>query len=992
VGLNIISQNNTYICKLKTEETEMSTSLFRKNIEDIHVPILSGLGESGIVLTNQKDTVSDIPSIMFALETACNRFGANAVYFRYYSDRQTYIPQMYIFDFTDKFVSVSNRKEIHKKMWNGCQVPAYMIVEKTRISICSSRLTPSDSDKTLSDILSISAEYFKDFPSQELANGVFWETLENEKSFDFDQSATKDLIRGLKNVFHKFQSDSGLDRHVALRLLMQCLLIKYLEEREDSSTSGYFSKHYFKDNFGCEDFCSTIKKGNLLNLLDLLAKDFNGKIFEWNTYSQASARTAIQQTQVKELANYLDANIEDNQYLLWRRYSFSHLPVEVISSVYEELLTDSKDIVYTPEMIVSTLVDECMPIDKPQKNFKLIDVSCGSGIFLVKAYKRLVQWWRYEQWKQTGKLKKPSLDTLKNLLTNSVYGVDVEEDAINLSIFSLALAILDEVDLNPPTWEKLKFPNLSENIACKNFFEYVTNQEHHRLFDLVIGNPPFNLKKENGREPSRKDYFKGVKEQYGYQSPIQVPDENPALHFLCSSMSLLKDDSMLCMIQPSGPLLYQKDERFKASLFGEYNLLQVIDFTNLDDKLWGQRRVATAAVFMEKAKPDDTNVLHLIANRAFSNTHKLFLEFDHYDFHFVRKHDAIHNSHVWKANLLGGHRVARIIDIFAYQRTILDFLNSKKDAGWSSGEGFIEGKGPELDYITGKTYLDTNLFKGKHAQNVLGTCSVKNFHRSTSKDIFESPHLLIRKILKKDGLISCLYNEYVTFRNGIYAIHAPESEIEELKALSDYFERNGILLRFLIQAMSSRVGIIKVNSFYNEDIENLPYPEDTHSMALTEADAIIINDAIEYYSNPRKSSVHKKLYQEEMPIEDIPLFTDLFCKGFNTYASTKDKEFSLTKIIDAGDYFAVQLELREIGYRGYTIDNNKEIASYLKSVFPAQAKKLPIAHIQKIMKVYGKGVIVLVKPKQRRFWLQSIALRDSDDIFADNIKMLQAHV
>ena len=79
MGLNIISQNNTYICKLKTEETEMSTSLFRKNIEDIHVPILSGLGESGIVLTNQKDTVSDIPSIMFALETALNRFGASAV-------------------------------------------------------------------------------------------------------------------------------------------------------------------------------------------------------------------------------------------------------------------------------------------------------------------------------------------------------------------------------------------------------------------------------------------------------------------------------------------------------------------------------------------------------------------------------------------------------------------------------------------------------------------------------------------------------------------------------------------------------------------------------------------------------------------------------------------------------------------------------------------------------------------------------------------------
>ena len=966
----------------------MPTSLFRKNIEDIHVPILSGHRESGIVLKSQKDSVSDVPSIMFAFETACNRFGASAVYFRYYSDRQTYTPQMYIFDFTDKSISFSDRKEIHKKMWNGCQVPAYMIVEKTQISICSSRLTPSESDKNLSDILSISAEYFKDFPSQELANGVFWETLENEKSFDFDQSATKDLIRGLKNVFHKFQSDSGLDRHVALRLLMQCLLIKYLEEREDSSKSGYFSKHYFKDNFGCVDFCSTIKKGKLLNLLDLLAKDFNGKIFEWNTDSQVLARAAIQQTQVKELAKYLDANIEDNQYLLWRRYSFSHLPVEVISSVYEELLTDSKDIVYTPEMIVSTLVDECMPIDKPQENFKLIDVSCGSGIFLVKAYKRLVQWWRYEQWKQTGELKKPSLDTLKNLLTNSVYGVDVEEDAINLSIFSLALAILDEVDLNPPTWEKLKFPNLSENIACKNFFEYVTHQEHHRLFDLVIGNPPFNLKKENGREPSRKNYFKGAKEQYGYQSPIQVPDENPALHFLCSSMSLLKDGSMLCMIQPSGPLLYQKNEQFKASLFGEYNLLQVIDFTNLDDKLWGQRRVATAAVFMKKAKPDDANVLHLIANRAFSNTHKLFLEFDHYDFHFVRKYDAIHKSYVWKSNLLGGYRVQHLLDRMTSLRTVSDFLNSKKDSGWAAGEGFIEGKGDNLDYISGQTYLDTNSFKGDHSQNVLGICHVRSFHRSTSRDIFEAPHLLIRKILKNDGFIACLYNEYVTFRNGIYAIHAPKSEIGGLQALSDYFKNNGTLLRFLVQAMSSRVGVIKVNSFYNEDIENLPYPEDALSISLTEADSIIINDAIKYYSNPRKLSVHTSLYHEAISPDELHSFSDVFCKGINSFASSNNKEYSLSKIIDARDYFVVQFELRDIGNEQYKLEKNENIVGYLESILPSQAKQKHTTFIQKIMKICGKGIVVLIKPKQRRFWLQSIALRDSDDLFADNIQML----
>ena len=145
------------------------------------------------------------------------------------------------------------------------------------------------------------------------------------------------------------------------------------------------------------------------------------------------------------------------------------------SSVYEELLTNSKDIVYTPEMIVSTLVDECMPLKQPKENFKVIDVSCGSGIFLVKTYKRVVQWWRFNEWKKTGRLTKPSLSLLKELLLESIHGVDIEQDAIRLSVFSLALAMLDEVDLDPPTWEMLKFPDLSNNIITQDFFVFITN-------------------------------------------------------------------------------------------------------------------------------------------------------------------------------------------------------------------------------------------------------------------------------------------------------------------------------------------------------------------------------------------------------------------------------------------------------------------------------------------------------------------------------------
>ena len=242
--------------------------------------------------------------------------------------------------------------------------------------------------------------------------------------------------------------------------------------------------------------------------------------------------------------------------------------------------------------------------------------------------------------------------------------------------------------------------------------------------------------------------------------------------------------------------------------------------------------------------------------------------------------------------------------------------------------------------------------------------------------------------MKKDGLISCLYNEYLTFRNGIYSIHAPKAEHSELQALAKYIEENGKLLCFLITAISGRLGIIKVNSFYNEDIENLPYPEDTSLMAITETDAIVINDTLKYFSTPRKQSVHKQLFQETIPFEELLSFADVFCNGINSIFNSKEEKYSLAKIIDAENYYGMQFEFRKADNNQYVTESNKDISNYLKSMLPVYAQQAHTTHIQKIMKICGDGVIILIKPKQRRYWLKSLALRDSDDLFAENIQML----
>ena len=934
-------------------------ALFENNIIDTLFPSFKK-NSSGVVQTNNYESVSKefSPEIIFALETAKIKFKADAVYFRNFSDERAAIPQLYLFDYSQKRLTKEDKKQIHLKMWNGYQVPAYGIIEKSSISIFDARETQKKQKEVYAhEIIKLTAETAAD-TIQSFADGLFWE--ENPNHFKFEKSAARDLIYGLKKVYIDFQKKSGIDRHIALKLLVQSLLIKYLEERDEKSKSGYFAGTYFKKHFQCKNFCDTIRNGKLLDLLDKLSQDFNGKIFEWNKETEKEARIIIQKIGTKQLAYYLDGDNKDNQYVLWRLYSFEHLPVEVISSVYEELLTNSKDIVYTPEMIVGTLVDECMPLSNPQPDFKIIDVSCGSGIFLVKAYKRMIQWWRYEQWRKTGKLPKPSLDVLKDILLKNIHGIDIQPDAIRLSIFSLALAVLDEVDLNPPTWEQLQFPDLSNNIITQDFFKYITSKPDNN-FSLVIGNPPFNLPpdEKTGKEPKRKEYFKNLKKEYSYQSDVNIPDENPALHFLVQSMKLLKQDAILCLVMPAGPLLYQKDLTFKQKIFSKYNLLQIIDFTKLADILWCGKNVATAVVFLQNAKPDNENVLHLVANRTVSNKNRLFLEFDHYDFHWITKEDVLHNLHVWKANLLGGGRIARLINRLSTLPTLGEYLMKKiKDAQWIVGDGYIKGK-PDVQLISSDfekkkggyspaTFLTGSLGFDPDDFDEFGITRkyiIKDhyFQWPRIPALFQAPLLLIKKNVGKESVPMIISKNDISFKNEIVGIHAPENDISLLEDIEKALKNNH-LVRFYLTVISSRSGISRSSStLLQQDILKLPFCDDESKITLSKAEDIIIKDVIDYYISKNENQL-----LQSTSLNEMKTFSSLFCKTLNSIYQTKERSFQLFKILNIGKYYALHFE--------YSPDNilisegsESDLEEYIAKIIPNRKENQENTHIQRIM-------------------------------------------
>src|SRR5205807_1954699 len=117
------------------------------------------------------------------------------------------------------------------------------------------------------------------------------------------------------------------------------------------------------------------------------------------------------------------------------------------------------------------------------------------GIFLVGAFKRLVNVWRSRnQWQRA------SVHVLKSILRRSIFGIELHPEAIELAAFSPALAICDALKPNV-IWNELQFdPIVGSNLREGDFFEFVGGSKRPddgtwpEQFDVVIGNPPFESK------------------------------------------------------------------------------------------------------------------------------------------------------------------------------------------------------------------------------------------------------------------------------------------------------------------------------------------------------------------------------------------------------------------------------------------------------------------------------------------------------------------
>lgn len=1011
------------------EELFQNISSFSEIIENLDFSINSKHGVCLPEIVFVKTPPENLhPKIYIYLEFA-EALDADAVYFRYYDDNRFCVPQVYFYDNISTNRSKEEIAEIHKKVYSSCQVPAICIIDKKYINIYDVRIPVEAKKETISnqkaifkktrlEDLNILKMYFS---AQSLNYGIFWESEEASKHFLNNKSAYEVLISELMKIRTELNiliSEKN-SRGFVDDFLFKCILIKYLEENAKDVSGNYAEEFYIKKGLNYHSLKENIEHQKLKELFSCLEEHFNGGVFHLSN-DEEKILDELTEDDYYKIAALLDGKIQNQQLSIWEIYSFKHIPIELISNFYEEFIPkneENKGTVYTPSFLVNFLIDECLPISINETNYnvKLIDVSCGSGIFISTAFKRLVQRYRVaNREKGTNILGKSSLklNDIKRILTENIFGVDKNETAVKLTKFSLQLALCQVVP-NNELWnwtnDEVKiFDNLNQNIVCEDFFDFLTKDryiKHKSSFDWVIGNPPFVALNDSEYDK----YVQKIKKHFTFS--IKIPDNQLALMFLEASSILLKPNADLCFIQKSTSLLYtQGSKEFRDNLFNKFLVYQIIDFTLLKSHLFKSKSkpvidefgkpvldekgkekktnstsVESCAVFYKNEKTDNYNVSHVVSRLLNTTKNGLCFEFDYYDFFEITKQQAINNDGIWRCNLLGGSRINRLIHKLnqknSYQTTLEDYvLNHLKIEKEAYSEGFMKGtpkgeksgKNKLCDYIVNKPILNADNFS---EDNLSELDSNQKFYYTPNEKAFFGPIIAIKEQITKSQLLIRNIKNDTAYDSRIVGISL--NGIPQHRDLYAILKQNERINALKTIATCSQFFLGSSSVIQKADIDNWMVPLEEDHLALSFSEQIIVDDVLDYIYPSWYEAEKAIINKNYTTIESIKEYAEIFNQAFNAVYKKQNKEQKLKRIIEGNSFFALEFYYSDETFNTTEIYSESEMQKILYHQTSGNAV------INRILRIYGDNTITFVKPKNLRYWLKSIALRDIDDVFED---------
>lgn len=922
----------------------------------------------GLVAVEHYDHKGRPPEEVAIMEKA-HSYGARAVFFEAERHGRAPVPQAFIFDASDG-LDDDRFAELHKRLWSWGGVPLVYRVVPGCIQLFRCAHEPDFAGsgdvsvcrpiRTLLIGAKIAAQDVW-WDAARIQNGTIWDDPGACKlMLSAQKAAHRTLVEEVRALAKQLTEQDLLTPRLRRRLLILSLLIAYLEER-----SVLLPADFAKAREGASRFFEVLGDGTaLVRLLESLEERFNGHVFKLTDEERAALAVSTELTSYARLVEgYEDST---GQLSLWRLYSFRDLPVELISNIYQLFVKDASSSIYTPPALVQLMLEETLSWDRLDKLMAgdgvILDPACGSGVFLVEAYRRLVLHWRWRHgW------ERPGIDELHPLLQR-VHGIDLEDGAVELAAFSLCLSLCDALQPEEIRSSVRLFPPLADvTLHHSCFFDAKAKGLIKVTVAAIVGNPPFESSLATD----------GAKRSYAAYTKMHgaLADKQLAYLFLHDAMEMLAPNGVLAMVEPSGFLYNHHALAFRRTFFARWKVREILDFVSIRGLFKkGEADPKIVVVIAEAEKPaPDSRLLHAVFRRNGRATAEQGFDIDYYDMHWPKNEDAEQSRDIWRANLLGGNRVYDLIKRLRGFPTLKDFATQQ---GWDFGEGYIAGlKGISrpAEHLIGKPLLPTEALSdsGIDAQ-AFETVPDRPIKDTKSTARFTPPFLLIKE---NEDLHHALWTgHYLTYKHRILGLATDRNGLDKLTAVQAWLSRERTVLRAYVAGISASLFVQRATAILGADILAVPYPED-EDLDLSQNERIVAEDIVSYQREFIRLGTAAPVMQVA-PAEALEAFDEVFTGQLKAVYSRQP-----LRALEFQQWSGAICKAYVFGDGAVDWSDANELRDRLDALL--KERRGSNLTITRITRLYDKGFVFLLKPDRHRFWTRSIALRDADDVLAD---------
>ncbi|HUC79498.1 MAG TPA: N-6 DNA methylase [Flavisolibacter sp.] len=781
-----------------------------------------------------------------------SHLGADKVYL---SGDQPAILFKEVNDFHDASI-LKDVARTHHLSWNYRKVIFLFVLSKTEVRIynCSKRPFNYENsslklDEELQKLEIIRSDYdnlkvlktIKEVFSRVAVDcGVLW-ISDNplRDKISLQERLDKYLVRSLLNAAKELKKFE-LEDDIIHSLLMRSMFIMYLEDKGAAKETNLYKSIMS----GASSYLDILdSKVATYQIFKQLEEHFNGNVFPL-ARSEQRLVTERHLSIIKKCLFDGDLSGVPKLFHDWRLFRFDIIQIEMLSEIYEHFLEEFKEQnkeeagqYYTPPSLVELILNEKLNVaENTNWQVTIMDPACGSGIFLVEGFKRLVK-----RWKNAHPNTQIKFAELRSILEKYIYGIEYDRLAIRVTAFSLYLALLEH--LNPRTlWidKRYKFPYLifdpedktlqkqGKNLIRRDTIGEVPADAFGDI-DLLVGNPPFGAKITL---PSVKNYC--IQRDFGQD--MVIPFLHKATEFAKNgSIALIFNSKILTNTE--GPF-----QNFRHWFFNNTYVEKIYNFSifRKTPKTFGGQLFSSAvgpvsvAFYQNNPPQKPSATLEYWAPKSYVKNNLIEgIVIDATDIKFLPREECCKpDTKIWKIAMWGtleDFRLLKKLEELPKVSTILDQHNILKSVGirfldYSTKKPIIDNELARLPYITpeavqryyspsqnfiklqqGLSEDSETLYRQHYELDITDKIRSINVFRRIGKykQVYYAPHVLIKSGLSDKKLCASYLDKDCVFNGKVLGLTGNSEDF--LKAIAAII--NSHISTYYLFLISSSIGI-----------------------------------------------------------------------------------------------------------------------------------------------------------------------------------------